>query len=138
MTNAEKTAYLSQYRAIDRRIERLLDERREWAARAAAVSATCSGMPNASKRRGGGDWVSSCVERMLLIEEEIDAQVTRLVCLRRTIELYIETVPDERQRDLLRYRYIDGLTWERVADAMHYSTMQISRLHAKALAALAL
>ena len=135
MTNAEKVQYLSQYRAIDRQIERLLGERREWAARAASVSAACSGMP---ANRSGGDRVASCVERMLLVEEEIDEQVCRLVCLRRTIERYIETVPDERQRDLLRYRYIDGLTWERVADAMHYSTMQINRLHAKALTAMAL
>ena len=38
------------------------------------------------------------------------------------------------ERMLMRYRYIDGLTWEEVAVAISYSWMQMHRIHARALA----
>ena len=45
----------------------------------------------------------------------------------------IDRLPDERLARLLRLRYIDGMTWERVAVEMHYSYMQVCRMHGKAL-----
>lgn len=44
---------------------------------------------------------------------------------------------DSTERMLMRYRYIEGLTWEQVCIAMDYSWRNTHRIHAKALDRLA-
>ena len=73
--------------------------------------------------------------------EAIDALAGRLgdkrretVRLRREIEDVIAAVPDGRLRMLLRYRYIDGMTWERIAVNMNFKDVRhVYRLHGSAL-----
>ena len=60
------------------------------------------------------------------------------VRLRREIEDVIASVPDGRLRMLLRYRYIDGMTWERIAVNMCMDARWIRRLHGRALSVLTL
>lgn len=47
------------------------------------------------------------------------------------LELYdkIETLEDEQEKRLLKYRYIRGYRWEDIADRMGYSTRQIFNIH---------
>ena len=45
VTNAEKKAILLEYQAIERRINRLLDEKRGWMEKATAVNPVLSDMP---------------------------------------------------------------------------------------------
>jgi DNA-directed RNA polymerase specialized sigma subunit len=52
---------------------------------------------------------------------------------KKEIERVIETVGDFTLQTLLKYRYIDGLTWEQTAVNMEYCYMQVCRLHGKAL-----
>jgi hypothetical protein len=50
----------------------------------------------------------------------------------------IGRVEDTRLRELLTNRYINGLTWEKVAEEMHYSYKHVTHcLHPKALRAAA-
>lgn len=63
------------------------------------------------------------VKRMELLEEQARIE--------ETIEKLGET-----ERMLMRYRYIEGMTWEEVAVAINYSWMQMHRIHARALAKL--
>ena len=39
----------------------------------------------------------------------------------QVIENYLETITDSEVRTIMRKRFIDLLTWEQVADTMHYS-----------------
>jgi RNA polymerase sigma factor (sigma-70 family) len=52
------------------------------------------------------------------------------------IEAAIETLPAD-DRVLLRAYYVQGLTWEQVADLLHYTVRQIHRRHGRALLRLA-
>ena len=135
MTNAEKKAYLSQYKTLDRRINQLTEDLARWRARAEAISPVYSAMPRSG---GNGDKVAAAIEHIITLEQEINAEIDRLVDLRRTIELYIETIPDNTLRDRMRYRYIDGLNWNVVAERMHYCEHHIYKLHSAALSALAI
>ena len=45
----------------------------------------------------------------------------------------IFSMPEERDQALLSYRYIDGMTWEQIADHMIYAMTHIHRLHNRAL-----
>jgi len=51
------------------------------------------------------------------------------------MDLYdkIETMEDEQEKRLLKYRYIRGYRWEVIADKMGYSVRQTYNIHHKAL-----
>lgn len=135
MTNQEKKAWLLQYRRLDERIDRLEKEKARWIERATKMSASSDGMPRGS---GVSDTVGQAVAKIADLQAEINREIDRLVDLRREIEAAIRTVPDDTMRDLLRYRYIDAMTFEEVAVRMHYNYRWITRLHGRALSELAL
>lgn len=130
MTNGEKKAILLEYRAIERRINRLIDEKAAWNAKATATTSSFSDMPRSG---GGSDKIQTTVEKIIEIEEKLDHEIDALVDLRNRIETAVEKLEDGRLRDVMRYRYIDGMKWEQIAVEMHYSYMQVCRLHGKAL-----
>ncbi len=51
------------------------------------------------------------------------------------IELYdkIEALEDEQGKQLLKYRYIRGYQWDRIAEKMGYSTRQVFNIHKRSL-----
>lgn len=51
-------------------------------------------------------------------------------------EAAVDAVPDPTARELLRLRYLEGMTWDAISLAMSYSYTNIHRLHRKALALL--
>ena len=67
--------------------------------------------------------------------EEMSAELTRLHDLREEIKRTIEAVPDARLRNLLRWRYISGYTWEQVSVQMNYTYRRSIQLHGAALQA---
>lgn len=130
MTNGEKKSILLEYRAIERRFNRLIDEKAAWNAKATATTSSFSDMPRSG---GGSDKIQTTVEKIIEIEEKLDHEIDALVDLRNRIEAAVEKLEDGRLRDVMRYRYIDGMKWEQIAVEMHYSYMQVCRLHGKAL-----
>lgn len=63
-----------------------------------------------------------------LYREKLDA----LVALQVSIEEAIDSLGPV-ERDLFRYRYIDGLEWHQVAARINYSWQQTHRIHKAAL-----
>ena len=78
------------------------------------------------------------VARIVDAERKLDAQIDRMLALKEEIAAVIARVPDERMRGLLELRYLNGLTWEAVAERMNYTTRNIYNLHCAALRAVAL
>ena len=130
MTNGEKKAILSEYRAIERRINRLIDEKAAWNAKAMATTSSFSDIPRSG---GGADKIQTTVEKIIEIEEKLDHEIDAMADLRNRIEAAVEKLEDGRLRDVMRYRYIDGMKWEQIAVEMHYSYMQVCRFHGRAL-----
>ena len=133
--NEQKIRYLSRYRRMNARIDRLLEEKRRWWELALKIT------PSLSQAPGGGEH-GSRVERPMDKVMEIEAQITReideLYTVHQEIKGTLSQLEDENLKLLMEYRYIDGLTWEQVAVEMNYSYMQICRLHGKALNAIML
>ena len=131
MTNQEKKAKLNQYREAEAESSRLEQEIIKWYSKAEKMTTAVKLVP------GGGEGGRSLENSI----EAIDALAGRLgepVRLRREIEDVIAAVPDGRLRMLLRYRYIDGMTWERIAVNMCMDARWIRRLHGRALSVLTL
>ena len=55
------------------------------------------------------------------------------MALRREIEGAIRQVEDERLRELLQLRYLEGLTWEKVSEALNLQYRWVIKLHGDAL-----
>ncbi len=130
MTNQEKKASLGRYRDNEREIRRTEEEILRWESLSRKTTTT---MGAAGGGSNGEDKLQAAVEKIVRWQNRLTLQLGERVRLREEIEAAIGTVEDERLRLLLRYRYIDGWTWERIAVEMCYSYMQICRLHGKAL-----
>lgn len=59
--------------------------------------------------------------------------VSKLLKEKRTIERKIEALSNANYALLLKYRYLDGCTWEEVAEQMNYSFRSVHYMHNKAL-----
>lgn len=130
MTNQEKIKYLKQYRTNELETTRLQEELVRWDSKACKVTTGFNSTPAGG---AGADKIQLCVEKIVEIQNQLTAQVIAGADLRSNIGSAIDSVPDIRLRQLLRYRYIDGMTWERVAVTMNYSWKQVCRMHGNAL-----
>ena len=130
MTIEEKKVLLQEYRKLDGRINRALDEKRRWEELAVRISPVYSDMPRGG---GNGDKLTEAVQRIVDLEAEIDRDIDRLVDLRQWIERNIDAVEDTRLRDILRRRYVDGDRIEKIAVDMMLDYRWVRRLLTRAL-----
>lgn len=133
MTNQDKKRLLRRYKSISDEIEDLTRERESWRERGLALTARLSDMP-----RGGGvsDKTGDAAARIADIDALIIRRTKELAGLREDIGRMIGTVRDDAQRRLLYLRYIEGCTWEAIAERMHYSYQWVCILHGRALEAM--
>ena len=114
-----KKEYLLQYKDAQREVDRLINERARWIARATKVTPTYTGMPHGGS---GEDRMQDAVERLSEVEKELNEKIDKLVDLRREVDMAISTIGDTRLETVLRYRYIDDMTFEQMALKMNYCT----------------
>lgn len=128
--NEQKIRYLSRYRRLNQRIDRLLEEQSRWREKAMRITPVLSPVPGGG---GSGSPIERPMDKVLEIDAEINREIDELQIVRQEICAALNQLEDENLKLLMEYRYIDGLTWEQIAVKMNYSYMQICRLHGKAL-----
>lgn len=128
--NEQKIRYLSRYRRLNQRIDRLLEEQGRWQEKAMRITPVLSPVPGGG---GSGSPIQRPMDKVLEIDAEINREIDALIDLRRDIQGAIEKVPDENLQLLLTYRYINGLSFEKIAEKMNYCERQIYRKHEEAL-----
>ena len=69
------------------------------------------------------------VERIRDKENEINAEIDRLVSLKLEIGGFIDRLDNPKWQCILRSRYILGLSWSKIAEEMDCSLRHIQRLH---------
>jgi len=130
-SNQGKIKYLKRYVLLDKEIDRKLEEVSRLRSKLTRITQVLTTEP-----RGGGTIYGKTEEilaKIVDLENEIDADIDRLIEVRDSIKSIIEAVEDDRERLLLQYRYLDGWTFEKIAVEMNYSWRQIHRLHSRAL-----
>lgn len=122
---------LQQYGAIKREMEQIGEE----LARLKSSIMSARGQIITDMPRGGtgdGDGMSKSVIKMIELETRYQDMLADLCVKQIDIEQALEVLnPTERR--LMRYRYIDGLTWEVIADKMDYSYQWVCELHNRAI-----
>lgn len=129
MDNA-KIEQLRQYLMIQQEAQRLTQEIERWYSVAEKVTpsltATRFTVPDGSR-------LENAIEQIDTLRDTLGDRLQDLIKCRRQIEFAIESVSDPRLRMLLRYRYIDGMTWEALAGKMGISPQWAQKLHKIAL-----
>ena len=129
MTNREKKEWLGQYRLAGKEIDRLEEERDIWRSRAEKMTPSFCLVPGG----GGTNRIETAAERLEDIQSKLDAAIAVHADLRDAIAAAIGAVEDARLRYLLERRYMDGRTWEQIAEDMGLTYQWVCTLHGKAL-----
>lgn len=133
MTREEKIEFLDRYKEIDDEINRLCEELSVWRARATKITPTYSDTPKGSQQENP---IQSAIEKIMELEEQINAEIDRLLDTKQAILKAIHSVNEVRFRKLLALRYLDKrkrLTWEQIASEMGYDLRQVFRIHNSAI-----
>ena len=130
--NRLKMQYLMRYIDSKRRARAILNEIHDLKDLATKITVTFNDMPG-----GGGsvDKVGAIVANIVDLQTELAVQAKTMKAEQEIVQAVIDAVDDANLRQLLILRYINGLTWEKIAVDMHYSFRHTLRLHGAALAA---
>jgi len=119
----DKQAFM-QYRHLCREIRELEEEKEALAAGSLPASWPIGTGSRSRGRRT--DHVGDAAAQLWQLSQLLARRLNQLIALRREIEEFIEGLqPDERR--ILRFYYIEGLTWEQTAERTDYSVRQLSR-----------
>lgn len=133
MTYEEKVAWLRQYQDSLRQQKELAEEVEQLQAQACRVSPAFTGMPSA---QGDGQALPRAVEKILQAQLELQQQIEKGNAVRQQIVTVVEGIPDPRNRELMRRRYILGQCWETIVEKMYLERRWLTRCHRRAVEAL--
>ncbi len=68
-----------------------------------------------------------------LFAEELKTKIQENKAIAREVLKCIEQVPDRKERECIKMRYIAGMTWNEIAKELGYSLAHVFRIHKKAL-----
>ena len=130
--NRLKMQYLMRYIDSKRRARAILNEIHDLKDLATKITVTFNDMPG-----GGGsvDKVGAIVTNIVDLQSELAVQAKTMKAEQEIVQAVIDAVDEPDLRQLLILRYINGLTWEKIAVDMNYSWRHTLRLHGAALAA---
>ena len=122
--------YLLQYRVVQREIEDLDYRMAQLRLKYAAPSAiNYSDMPKAHNTEHD---LSDYVAKMDEMTDYMISKYTRLRGVEVDIYMRLDRMENQDERELLRYRYIDGLQWWQTAKKMHVSIRKAQYLETEA------
>ena len=76
---------------------------------------------------GGG------TEALAQLQRELDRRIDEAARQELAAQALIDALDDAKQREILRYRYLNGWEWKEIAARMGYSPDWLKHVHAQAL-----
>lgn len=137
MTRSEKRTYLWSYMRAYHKAEKIGADIARLRMRYAYPSAIrYSDTPGS---HGSGTDLSGYMAKVDELERELRTQMDRCIDIELRIRTEIDTIMDERpdeaerEREILRLRYIDGLSWRQIARSIPCDIRTATRAEARAL-----
>ena len=129
MTNEE---YFRQAYRLDQKIQSDIEEVSRLRAMAVSISAPFSGDRVQTSLPSDAPF-ARCVEKILLLEEKINAEIDAYVGLKEQIRDAIAAVSNTDEQMVLRSRYIHNKTWEQIGRELNANARTIRRWHEEAI-----
>ena len=127
--NEKKKEYLRGYQRHVRKIKRIESDLEEIRLMKQYPSMSTDGMPHASNNSDLSGYAAVLDKK----ERELVRERYSRIKEYHVITKAIESMLNDKEKDVLHYRYIKGLDWWEIAEKMGYSERQIHRYHGKAL-----
>lgn len=124
--------YLSQAKHLDDIINCRLRELSYWRSLSLGVSGSSFEEHHNPNKPTEAPFVR-CVEKIDEIERDVNTKIDALINLRGKINKAIDMMDNYEEQLLLRYRYLDGLTWRKISKIMLVSIRTVYRIHGTAL-----
>ena len=123
--------FLNQAYLLDQRIKSKSEQIQSLNELATKCTVTLTGMPRNSNH--GDSTMADAVCKIIDLQNEIAADMDRLVQIKKDIVDVIGKVNDVKFRILLEKRYLCGETWEEITVSLYHNRRWVFRLHDKAL-----
>ena len=121
--------FLRRAREVDRRVDEAQERAEQLRAKLeAGRMSSVTGMP----RGGGADWTETA-DKLIELERVVNQRTRELVRWKLAAIDAIRAVEEPRLSEVLELYYIDGLTWEQVAQRMGITERWALILHGRAL-----
>lgn len=122
--------FLRRARNVDRRVDEATERVDRLRAKLeAGRMSRITGMP----RGGASDWTET-VDRLIELEQGVNARIREMCRLKRLAQEAIDRVDEARLREVLELYYLDGFTWDQVAERMGFKDVRwVYELHGRAL-----
>lgn len=127
--NEAKKEYLWQYRKALQKEKEIEEEIYQLRMNKISPSLVQDGLPHGS----GGSDLSGYAAKIDELLRDLEKQMNKRIELRLRISREIESMSDETESLILRYKYIQGLSFEEIAVRLGYTYRHTTRLHGKAL-----
>ncbi len=125
--------YLRQAYRLDLKINSDIEEAARLREMASRLTPPTLGDKVQTTRIGEAPFVRS-IEKVLMLEEQINREIDALVALKEQMRGVITAVTDTDERLVLRYRYIHNMTWEQIGDKLKADRTTVYRWHKRGLA----
>lgn len=122
--------YLKKYTHIKREVSQIEDEIEKIMAYLEKVTATLGKSISSGHKRE--DRTAKGIAELQDLRKRYSDKLSDMLDILRDIENAIGKLP-EKERTVMRYRYIDNLLWDDIADKMHFSKRQVIRIEKAAL-----
>ena len=110
-------------------IDQITKELQRWQDLATRISPSYSDMPHG----GGSDKVQTAAVEVAELTDKLNRKLHQAIMVQENIKKLLESLDDIKLRQLMSYRYINGMRWEEIAVRMDFNYRWVLRLHRKAL-----
>lgn len=126
--------YLKQIYRCNELIQENLAEMENLRAMSTSIASPDLTKETVSKSKSFEAPFVNALNKLADLEKATDAKMAELLDLRMKIRETISFVEDAKQILVLRYRYMDFMRWEDIAEKMgYYSLKSVHRIHSAAL-----
>lgn len=127
-----KKNYLLRYHGISIEIDQLIFSLERLQDKAERMTSFIMDMP----RGGVAEDLSDIVAKKMELEERVKELLLAAMETRAEIENVIKLISNPEYRAILRYKYIENMTFEEIAEKTMYSNRNIYYIHDKAVKSL--
>ncbi len=122
--------YLEQARKLDDRIDTKIQYLEYLNCLATKCTSVMSHAPHGGSNQKGLD---ATIAKIIDLENEINADIDKLVELKAEITRVVAQVVDPNQRMILEKRYLCRMMWEDIGCELHYGPTWMKKVHIAAL-----
>ena len=124
--------YLNQAKHLDELIHCRLREIDYWRDLSSNVSSS-SFEEHYNSNRSTEAPFAKCIEKIDEIQHDVADKVSYLVKIKGEINTAIDNMNSRDEQLVLRYRYLEGFSWEEIAQMLCVSVRTVHRIHGSAL-----